>query len=238
MKKFSNNDLNGSFENAGKIELKLGRSELNKFSKTNALLNEWYLMFAYSNSEFAVGNAESDDISSEFYHFGIGQTEGLGYYGPHISFIPYISQSLIWSKMDEYSSNSNTPISSNDEEILGRYKDTFRFGDRVLYGFKFDILSTLQLSLNYETGVIYPRTLFLKWVGSFLLAQVGYNALNVAAGKWVDDSPVFGPIVNMLVRTGYVYAYYALRKDNMNRPFQTETPLRYEGFNFALSFLL
>ena len=129
-------------------------------------------------------------------------------------------------------------FSPNDEEVLGRYKDTFRFGDRVLYVFRFDILSTLQLSFNYETGVIYPRTLFLKWVGSFLLAQVGYNALNVAAGKWVDDSPVFGPIVNMLVRTGYVYAYYALRKDNMNWPFQTETPLRYEGFNFALSFLL
>jgi len=53
-------------------------------------------------------------------------------------------------------------FSPTDEEVLGRYEDTFRFGDRVLYVFKFDILSTLPLSLNYETGVIYPRTLFLK----------------------------------------------------------------------------
>ena len=193
------------------------------------------------NSNSSLGSIDTNKVSTEFFKFGISQAEGLGYYGPHLSFIPYVSQSLMWTKLNNYNylpSSSKLELSTNDQDIINRYLDSFRFSDRVLYGFKSDILSSLQIAVNYETGVIYPRHLFLKWAGSFVLVQAGYAGIDYALGKFVDDYPVWGPIINFVARSAYLYAYYLVRKNDMNWPFSTEAPLRYEGFNFGVSFVL
>jgi glycerophosphoryl diester phosphodiesterase len=234
-------NFTGSFAPVGNWELKLGRSELDKFSQTNASLNEWYTFVSYINTSSALGKVEPNEVSTKFYRFGFGRTEGLGYFGLNHSFIPYVSQSLLWTKLDDYGftqNSSETDLSTNDEEIINRYVDAFRFSDRVLYGFKFDILSSVQLVANYETSIIYPRHLVLKWTVSFILAQAGYRAIDYALGKFVDDYPVVGPIINMIVKSGYLYCYYLVRKENMNWPFSTEAPLRYEAFNLGISLLL
>ena len=67
--------------------------------------------------------------------------------------------------------------------------------------------------------------------------QVGYNALTYYTGKLVDDNPTIGPIINFLISSLYLYGYYSLRKTDMNWPFSTETPLRYEIINFGVSFM-
>jgi hypothetical protein len=229
------------FAPVGNWEFKLGRSVLNKFSKTNMSLDEWYLFFSYMNSNAAVGETEPTEVATKSYRFGFGRTEGFGYTGSKIAFIPYVSQSLLWTMLDDFSDaikpvDGETP--SNDYEILNRYWGTFRFGDRSLYGFKLDILSRVEIIANYETAVVYPRHLFLTWAGSYVVMEIGYNLLASVTSKWVDNSPVFGPIVNFLVRSGYLYAYYLLREKNMNWPFSTEAPLRYEIFNFGVSLVL
>ena len=193
------------------------------------------------NSNTAVGETEPTAVATKSYRFGFGRTEGFGYTGSKISFIPYVSQSLLWTKLDDFSESvkpedGDTP--SNDYEILNKYWGTYRFGDRSLYGFKIDILSSVEIIANYETAVVYPRYLFLKWAASYVAMEVGYNALTFAAGKWVDDNQVIGPIVNFVVRAGYLYGYYLLREKNMNWPFLTEAPLRYETFNFGVSLKL
>lgn len=234
-------NFNSSFAPVGNWELKLGRSELDKFSRTNVLLKESYVFFSYLNTNSAIGETKGDEVSTKFYRFGLGRTEGLGYYGPHLSFIPYISQSLLWTKLDAYGltqNSSQADLPPNDVEIMNRYADVFRFSDRVLYGFTSDILSTVQLVANYETSIIYPRHLFFKWASSFILVQAGYRGIDYALGKFVDDYPVTGPIINILVRSAYLYSYYLVRKNNMNWPYSTEAPLRYEGFNFGISVLL
>ena len=180
---------------------------------------------------------EADEVSSKFIRFGFGRTEGLGYFGHSLSFIPFVSQSLMLTKLDDFG-YSQDDLPEPDQEILNTYLNALRFSDRALYGFKFDIVTSFQLTANYETSIIYPRYLFLKWTVSFVLAEAGYHALGHALGKFVDDYPVAGPIINFLVRSGYLYAYYALRKNNMNWPFSTDAPLRYEGFNFGVSVVL
>jgi hypothetical protein len=230
-----------SFAPVGNWELKVGKSELDKFSKTNASVNEWYLFLGYTNSSTSFIKSKPDEATTEFYKFGIGKIGGLGYYGPHISLIPYTSQSLFLTELTNYSvsdgSSLNT-LNQTDAQILNKYTNELKFADRALYGLKFDILSSVQLNVNYETDVIYPSYLFLKWTGSFVLAQAGYGILDYSLGKFVDDYPVAGPIINFIIRSGYLYAYYALRKNNMNWPFTTEEPLRYSGFNFGISLVL
>jgi glycerophosphoryl diester phosphodiesterase len=228
------NNFTSNFAPVGNWELKLGRSELDEFSKTNASLNEWYFFFSYASTSSAISKMEADEVSSKFFRFGFGRTEGLGYFGHNLSFIPFVSQSLMLTKLDDFG-YSQDDLPEPDQEILNTYLNALRFSDRALYGFKFDIVTSFQLTANYETSIIYPRYLFLKWAVSFVLAEAGYHALGNALGKFVDDYPVAGPIINFLVRSGYLYAYYALRKNNMNWPFSTDAPLRYEGFNFGVS---
>jgi glycerophosphoryl diester phosphodiesterase len=234
-------NFTSNFAPVGNWELKLGRSEINKFSQTNTSLNEWYIFFSYLNSNSALTKPEANEVSTEFYKFGFGRTEGYGYYWPRISFVPFVSQSWLWTKLNDFEftqDGAQADLPPNDTEIMNRYSDAFRFSDRVLYGFKSDILSSVQLTANYETSIIYPRHLFYKWAASSILVEAGYLGIDYVLGKFVDDYPVVGPIINILVRSGYLYSYYLLRKNNMNWPFITETPLRYEGFNFGVSVVL
>ena len=231
-------NFNSGFAQVGNLELKLGRSELDVFSKTNVELNENYLFFSMINSDFALSSAAEDEITTDAYRFGIGKTDGFGYYSSSVSFIPYVSQSFTWTMLNGYSDSLKYRNNYNDSDILNRYEGSFRFGDRALYGFKFGILSSVQINLNYETAIVFPRHLFLKWAGSFIIMQAGYSALSYGAGKWVDDKPILGPIVNTLARAGYLYVFYLLRKKDMNWPFTTEAPLRYEVFNFGVSLRL
>jgi hypothetical protein len=52
----------------------------------------------------------------------------------------------------------------------------------------------------------------------------------------MDSSPVAGPIMNFLLKGGYSYAFYKLKSEKMNWPFNTETPLTYETIKFGLTF--
>jgi len=95
-------NFTSNFAPVGNIELKVGRSEIDKFSKTNASLNEWYAFFSYINTSSAISKIEADEVSTKLIRFGFGKTEGLGYYGPNLSFIPFISQSLMLTKLDDF----------------------------------------------------------------------------------------------------------------------------------------
>ena len=234
----AHNGVTGGFAPVGTVEFKLGRSELDKFSPTNASLNEWYIFFSASNSTAVLTVGGETDITSSWRRFGLGRTEGLGYYGSDVTFLPYVSQSLLLANVDEFGGGQGSPqgqIPASDQEVLARYPGAHRLGDRALYGFKAEIVKSFQLTASYETGMVFPRTEFLPWVGSFLLAQVGYRAMDYGLGKFVDDYPVFGPIISMAVRSGYLYCYYLLRRSAMSWPFGGEEPLRYEGLNVGVS---
>ena len=129
------------------------------------MLSEWYLFFGYMNSDISIQDINSNDITTSFYKIGFGMTEGFGYGESTFSFIPYVSQSLGWTKLNDFSDYlkpSEGEDSSDDYNTLNRYWGTFRFGDRAVYGLKMDIMSSFEVFANYETSVIYPRHLFAK----------------------------------------------------------------------------
>ena len=232
----SNND----FAKLGNWEIKLGRSELDQYSRTNIELNETYIFASGLNSDYLFGNSSNEyKISGDAFRFGIGFSDGLGYGGASISLIPYVSQLFSWTEVkgcgDSLSNVSATNI-QDDCALIERYSGAYRFGERALYGLKIDILSAVQLNVNYETSFVYPRTLFMKWAGSYILMEAGYYGLGMALDKLVDDKPFIGPIVNIIVRGGYLYLFYLLKEKDMYWPFKTEAPLRYELFNFGVSY--
>ena len=230
-------NVTSAFGPLGNSELKVGRTQIDRFSPTNASLNDWYIFLSYSSSNSALSSVGANEISTKWTRFGFGRTEGLGYYGSDLSFLPYISQSLLLTKISDFGYGQNTStagIPTGDQEILARYPGALRLGERVLYGFKAEILSSFHLGASYETGVVYPRAVVLPWTGSYILALAGYQALDNVLGRFTDDYPVVGPIVNIAIRAGYLYGYYLLRRDNMNWPFSSEAPMRFEGLNFGI----
>ena len=235
-------DFRSEFAPVGNIEVKIGRSELNKFSKKNVELNERYLFFSYLNSKLYWGDIASDQIKTVSYRFGIGSNDGIGLYGGGgFSLTPFVGQAFVWTQLDDFS-NSLKPqegdTASADYNILNRYWGTYRFGDRALYGLKAEISSTVQLDLYFETAVVYPRHLFCNWSGSFILAQVGYGLISHFTDDYVTNHTTFGPILNFTLKSLYLFGYYTLRKSDMNWPFSTEAPLRYEILNFGVSVVL
>jgi hypothetical protein len=129
------------------------------------------------------------------------------------------------------------PNGFNDREILNRYDKEFRFGTLVEGGVRFEAGQAVSLNVGYEAAVIFPRHLFWKHLGSFVIEESGKGALEYFIERVMDSSPAAAPIINVILKSAYSYAFYALKKDNMNWPFNTETPLTYETFKFGVTFV-
>jgi hypothetical protein len=236
------NDISSEFAPIGNLEFRAGRSELNKFSSNNVELNERYLFFSYLSTDLFPGDISQNDITSRSYRFGVGSNDGIGIYGGNgLSIVPYVSQAFVWTQLDDFSDSikpKEGEATTSDFDILNRYWGTYRFGDRALYGIKTEISSTVQLDMYFETAVVYPRHLFWYWSGSFILSQAGYGIISHLTDDYVTNHRTFGPILNFAIKSLYLYGYYTLRKANMNWPFSTEAPLRFEIFNLGVSVVL
>ncbi len=238
-----NNKITDDFANVGNWHLKLGKSKQKYFRGFLVDLSERYLFGSYISS--SIQNISDDiGITTSTYQFGFGSRDGIGYSGSFLTVIPYVAQDFVWSKLNSYNTNNvclaiySCPDFAS--QILNDYQKDFRFGDKASYGLKVGLASILQLNVSYETSVIYRRHLFWYWSGSFILSQAGYNMLGYFTDDLVDNSPVIGTLFNFLLKAGYQYGYYLLRKEDMNWPFNTsknETPLRYETLNVGFTFL-
>ncbi len=219
------------FSNLGNLEINIGRSEVDVFSKTNLELNETFLFWSMFSQDL-ISSHDNYSTSFKAQRLGIGKTDGFGYVGSVFSIIPYVAIGLTWTKINNFSATNEC-----DKKILDDFKGNIRFGDREFFGIKAEILSHVHLNLNYETGVIFPRHKFFQWLGSFALMEAGYLTLAHYTSTWIDKKPVAGPIVNTLFRAAYLFGYYLIRKENMYWPFPSEPPLRYDAVNFGINFI-
>jgi glycerophosphoryl diester phosphodiesterase len=126
-------DFSNELAPIGNLEFKIGRSEINKYSKKNVELNERYLFFSYMNSDLYSSDGSKNEIVTTSYRFGVGSNDGLGYYGgSDFSIAPYVSQAFVWTQLDDFSDNlkpEEGDTASTDFNILNRYWGTYRFGN-------------------------------------------------------------------------------------------------------------
>lgn len=223
-------------------DFKLGKSERKIYQGILLDLNERYVFGSYMGSSIPSYEEAEEEINTTFYRWGFGSRDGIGYGGSFLSVTPYISQDFVWTKLTEMMSDSLLSVpgepTSHDYDVLKDYQDAFRFGDKSSYGIKLELGSSIQLNPYYETSVVYRRHLFWYWSGSFLVSQIGYNILSRFTDEIVESSPVVGPIVNFVLKAGYLYGYYLLRKENMNWPFNpngNEPALTFETINIGVS---
>ncbi|MBU1096826.1 MAG: hypothetical protein KKB34_10125 [Bacteroidetes bacterium] len=229
------------FADIGSIELKLGYSDLDFYSDDYILeLDSRYIFGSkLSNTLIADNKVEGFQYKSESYRLGFGYTEGYGYRIGPVALIPYTQNAYMLSKFNKLERNEPIPVGymelSSPQEIIDYYGDSFRFGSLGEVGVKLELASMLAVNASYEGTVIYPRVKFWKMAGSFVIEEAGYAALGEFVEKIMDRVPAAGPLMNVLLRGGYQYAIFQLRKDKMNWPFSTAEPLTYEQFKFGVT---
>jgi hypothetical protein len=220
------------FSQVGLAEFKIGLGEIKQVKDYIYSIDDRYLYASYISKDI---DYDYEDVGAEVTkatRFGSGNRTGYGYRAGEIDFLPYAFLSLAWTRIDP---GSTVGLSAQEIELLERYDGPFRFGQASEAGVKLGLFKTISLTGGYEYAVIFPRHLFAKWLGSFTIQSIGYSAISLYGERIVDSSPVLGPILYFLLQNGVTYAFYWQMRDNMNWPFETETPLTFESLKLGAS---
>lgn len=235
---FLHNNLYQNFQDVGDIELKLGYTSTQEYYKHVSELDANFFSFAKINNNLV--DKGSIGLSTEAYRFGFGKREGFGYLFKEVAFTPYSEYTFTLTHL-KFQDNFRTvdyipnPHLERDLAIRERFNDRLSFGYTASAGVKLDFYQMLAFTGGYEVSVIFPRYLFWKHMGSFIIQGFGYTVVENFVNEILDSSPGAAPIVNFLLKNGINYAFYELQKDDMNWPFETETPVTFESFKFGVT---
>lgn len=230
------NKFGSTFSKVGMAELKLGYSSIDDYYDESILdFRERFFFASNISTDLKSKNNDPLILDSDLWRFGFGWRTGYGYSLGAAALVPYVQYGLTWSKLSMKEFPDSTLHA--DTGILDQYNKSFRFGISTESGIKLEFASFIALHAAYETNVIFPRHLFWQQAGSFAVETIGISTIDYFVDEVIDSSPVAGPIINFLLKSGYMYAFYQLKKDKMNWPFDSGSPLTYEMFKVGATFI-
>lgn len=232
------------FAKAGSIELKLGY-----FSEElvdDNIINEFkerYVFASRISSSLLSEKPGLNELRSNILRFGFGRRSGYGYDFNNIKILPYVQHAAVWTKLEMKDFPrvgvvpSLTPVQvASDNQIVDRYDGAFRFGTLNEGGLRFELGKLISFNAGYEASVIFPRHMFWKHLTSYAIESIGLHSIDHFVDEVLDSSPAAAPVVNFVLKNGYNYLFYTLKKKKMNWPFNTETPLTIETVKFGVTF--
>jgi hypothetical protein len=222
----------GDLDRVGSLEVKLGYSRARPKIDNVADLSDKYLFFNYASSDLFGRVHGPAKVKSEISRFGFGGRGGYAYDFTTSYLYPYSQTSLQWARVNAGRPNG---LSANDAATLDRYDGKFRFSASGEAGVAFGLAEIVAVRAGYEVMVIYPRHVLWPWAGSFGIALVGMGAISHFGEDIVEASPALGPILYTLLRSGVVFGYSLLVRDNQYWPFSSETPITADGFKFGIT---
>jgi hypothetical protein len=238
--------LTSKLADVGLLEFKLGYSTQDSFEDNIIEFNDKFVFGSRLASGIKTAGADLGVMRSSLLRFGLEKRSGYGYKFGDFTILPYISRGVAWSRllMEDYPAQFyllvKPPMSLadavTDTDILNRYHDNIRFGTVWEGGIRFDFLKSISLNAGYQASVVFPRHMFWKHAGSAIIEEAGLGLLDNFIDEITDSSPYVAPVVNFILKNGFSYAFYTLKKEKMNWPFETEAPLTYETFKFGITF--
>jgi hypothetical protein len=234
--------VTNKFSAIGLAEIKLGFYSDDFYSEEENVIH-FYERFAFISqlaTRLQSSNNKTNELSSEMLRFGFGRRKGYGYNLTSVKILPYNQSGWLLSKLEmknypTFLPSVNQQIAEKDNEIINRYDKGYRFSSFAEGGVRFDF-GAISFNAGYEAAVVFPRYLFWKHIASYVIESAGLNAIDNFVDEVLDSSPTAGPIVNFVLKNAYNYAFYLLKKEKMNWPFNSETPLTYETFKFGVTF--
>ncbi|KAF0150563.1 MAG: hypothetical protein FD143_2566 [Ignavibacteria bacterium] len=246
--KIENKNMFYDFKRIGLAELKLGYSTREDFFDEKIIeFGDKYFFISRLGSDIIETDPKLNEMRSEMWRFGFAKRSGYGYKLGSFSILPYHARGFIWSRLHMkdfppsvwpaiYPPLPGQIAAEKDKAFLDRINNTFRFGTNTEAGINFDIASSVGVNLGYEYSVLFPRHMFWKHLASLVIEGAGNSLLEKFIDEIADSTPLSVPFVNFVLKGAYSYAFHSLKKEKMNWPFNTETPLTYETIKFGMTF--
>jgi hypothetical protein len=228
--------LESSFSTLGIVEFKLGYAAIDSVRAALHSLDERYAFGSYFGDDVRPsGELSAGEIGSELTRFGFGNRLGYGFGPKGLSFQMYNQNSLNWTKILPVGYDTMVPEA---QAIFDRYENSFRFGQLMEAGVKINLFRSVAFSAGAEGAVIFPRHVFWPWLGSAMIYSGVQGVLQFFSESIIELSPVIGPILYFVLKSGASLGYYMLLREDMNWPFGYETPLTVESakLGVAISF--
>jgi hypothetical protein len=227
------NKFTGNFSSIGNASLFFGYTELKKYKDFVQRLDERFIFGSYFSSDFDVfGSPKPGEVDTKGWQAGIGQNIGYGYVIGPFSLIPYNKNQFTLSSLEFTGQDS---LIQSDTDILSRLEGNARLGISTEGGLKLYIAKSISLTTSVEGSVVFPRFVFIHWVGSFAIQAISVNIVSLFSESIVKSSPVFGPIMYMILKNTITFAWYYALKSEQYWPLSSETPFTMETFKLGAS---
>jgi len=227
-------DFTGTFSNIGIVDFKLGYGEYKKYSKFVYRLDERFLSGSYFSTDMnSFTDPNPGETGTKGWRAGLGTKIGYGYrLGSFISLIPFNQNQFTLTKPEYTYSSSLTP---NDTDILKRIEGEARFGISTEGGVGLLLAEAISVNASFEGAIIFPRWKVLHWLGNFTLQSLSTSLINVFSESIIKASPIFGPLIYLVLQNAVTFAWYYAMKDQMYWPISSETPFTMETVKLGAS---
>ncbi|MBD3274107.1 MAG: hypothetical protein GF372_02285 [Candidatus Marinimicrobia bacterium] len=230
-------DFNRDFQETGAAEIRVGHVGFRKMD--GPIIHSFgnYFKFSSFSRDLAGGgeNAASNDVNVYLLRFALENKDGYGYSFGKAALIPYTSVGYNITRIDPSDYTSAYPEDVADPLLT--FGDKFRFGTSAESGLSLRLTDMIAVNAGYVRSLIFPRWMFWKYSVSSLIEMGGLGMIGEFVDAIAESSPVAGPIVNFVLKSGWSYTLYELRQDDMNWPFATAEPFSVDSFKAGVSFI-
>lgn len=228
--------ISTSFNDLSQNEIIIGRRYI-KPAANYKLINfsDNYLFSSYIN-DYSSSTDENYKLSIDMWKVGFGYRKGFGYKLGNMAIMPFYHMGLVWNNIDLKLPKLDNPFMENDEiAYLRNYEDQIKFGTSNIGGLDLRLSSVIGIGASYEMDVILPYHKFWQQTGSFFIETMAQTGVDFfMEGVMLKAAPEIVPIFNFLLKNGLSYYFFTMKKDEMNWPFKSISPLTQETFKFSL----
>jgi hypothetical protein len=173
---------------------------------------------------------------SAFYNFNFLSYSGYSYdFGENLSLRLLNSSNMSWSYLEFQ--DIYFPFAVPIETASQDFGNDFRFGMKYSSEANLRILKPLSLTFTGDRTVVFPRTIFWEWAGSWMILNITESLLDrLFIRKIQESSPFATPIVNFVLHSALQFGFSELQKRNMNWPFNSANPLIIDDIRIGLQF--
>lgn len=176
---------------------------------------------------------EETDIWTEAWKFGFGLRNAFGYKRNGNKFLSlYHSGNINWTLIfaDAFIGNPGEP------ELMVDIGEQFRFGNSFDAGANLNVGKDFNLNLAYEQTHVYKRHIVLQWATSKSINFAAQTAVDYFAPELMKMYGRDWPWMNFVLKGGISYLIYSLRTPNMNWPYSSTPPLKYEAVKIGFTY--
>lgn len=222
----------------GAIGVEIGFRAEEDFAGEAALVHQStnFAHVGHIASRLASDTPGPTEVGTDMWRFGLGFGDGYGYRfsNDRTRLVLQSSGALGWYTTDlEGEAVSGLP--SADAALLDQFTSHTRYGDSWESAVEFGVGDLLSLHAGYERAAVFPSFKVWYWLLSSMIDRGALVAADLFVDKVAEASPYAAPVVRFVLEGALQYAFYELRKDDMNWPFETEAPIVVDQFKLGVT---